>query len=496
MRTRSWWGPLALVLVAGGGGALVFLLGAGRIGAGPWGGIRVAERDHAETPRDQKRWWLAELGLEAYPFEWVWDAANESVATMLPCEVGFLPASATNQVRNCDARCPRPTPTTTHFASCAVDAKLFCKPLNAWPRIPRLEMRDKRPLRSLVDVAALLSARHPPSDATVAIEFMGDSVAEQMFNWAKCGLARAPGVRYVPPTPRNKSNGTWAPTLSNSDAAENPHVVRWIRRATFDVPSLKLRVRLALVRNNRPASDAFLLERLGSPGLDLLVMNWGLHYSFESVTDFTTDMDRVVKALSSSRPPIRGEQPILVFASHFAQHFPWRADGTFVRPASSHQTDTVTCSPLRVSVEQADWNTRELRRVVQAHGLVLEPTPWGRTASARDPCPSNNNNNDDDNINPKKRLHWLPVFDVTADLPTWHVGGGVDCTHLRYLPSLAAPLWDAMYWTVVRETPCDVDIASLKLELEPRQTLRSKPTDRNIRLIDGSREPDMEVPGL
>lgn len=137
----------------------------------------------------------------------------------------------------------------------------------------------------------------------------------------------------------------------------------------------------------------------------------------------------------------------LFYANHPAQHFYGRHPKGWYSATSNALMDTCLPTPKNLQKDEDfdGWTSvlRNLSDYNPQNTVKLFPPPWSKEELAY--CPSLS----DPTKLKSNFIYWLPYQSLTKDFHAYHKMPG-DCTHLISIPQFGTPLWDAMYWAVVR----------------------------------------------
>lgn len=393
-------------------------------------------------------WWWKELGLNKAPFYWAKAREQDpnvdertALEALFRCEssCGHYDSKTFKPAIYWRRQCLNSTTTTqpcemvqgnnSEQGKCAKN-QTNCR------LTPSFHLNQERMLYSLADVA--LEIARGKHTRKVKIVLLGDSIARQMFEMARCHLMRSVSldtgemVRVDP----NANFAGWAPPVSQL-ARDAYNRLTIGKRHTFVIPSALLgevEVSLMLQIAQRALVDdpELLLSICGEA--DLLVSTWGLHYADPHFGDFAAEMAPIVKVWRQCQD--RGTT--VLFAGHPMQHFFERLPefGWYVKGTAHRACAGVPNRTLAAGMDRLDGWTQELRNLTK-----LLPTPWGREELAF--CP---------NLGEKVGVHWMPWVELTRDFEHDHLKcGKLDCSHISLTPQLYSPLWDAMYLAVARD---------------------------------------------
>jgi hypothetical protein len=352
------------------------------------------------------------------------------------------------------------------FDSCVLGEEFQC-PQRV--ELPEFEFIPERRPYTLADTINAIAVGKGTS--SVHILFVGDSTMEDIFNWAKCSLSRTSDVSAV-------DRGSKMFKMPHGERLNEGEHVRWYRTALFDIvrkhssstKNNNIRAQISLARNDEGFENHQLFNPL-CEGTDLIVVNWGLHFTANNQDKYDRMLEKMLPSLSACAKT----NTAIAFLSHPAQHFPESPNGWY---SDAHISPNRRCVPIVNSVEDADWNSQSLRTAIgQLPKHVLVPTPWvfmQDVVNTNRYCRRGLYYNNPDRV----RIHHIPFFDVSASLWDWHLNRTlirhtktIDCTHLLPITSFGTPIWDALFWTALSEVSKQTctEVTPPKYEVGKRQ---------------------------
>jgi hypothetical protein len=329
--------------------------------------------------------------------------------------------------------------------------------------LPEFEFIPERQPYTLADTIAVIANSRSEDRVKdpVRILFLGDSTMEDTFNWAKCHLSRTNNVVAV-------NNSSRMYKMARGENWRATQRVKWYRTSEFDVSvsrdtkdgetiTRNVRAQVSLARSDDGLETGRTIHTF-CEGSDLIILNFGLHFSEVHKEELDKMLYRVLSSLNSCTK----SHTAIAFISHPAQHFPGSPNGWYT---GAHIEPTRRCIPIGNSIDKADWSSQSLRSTIQSlFWHVLLPSPWTSMKEVLETGKFCRNSR----VYARNfvRVHYIPFFDVSASLWDWHLNrehilmqggvgasslGTIDCTHLLGMPSFGRAIWDGVYWTALQE---------------------------------------------
>lgn len=268
----------------------------------------------------------------------------------------------------------------------------------------------------------------------LSITFWGDSVQAQIFNGFECALQRQ-GYRIVgrQDEPRGEPGNMFQPAAvaTRFIASDNTHDDRTVALRFFyqykPNPSVNGTYQTALKE---------IIETT-----DVLVVNFGVHFSWKHRARFRARMQQLWEALYTFASH---RFTLLAFRETTAQHFDADGGDYHLAAAAINSTDGLPnrCVPMQWG-SLAGWREAVVKEEATRAGFRVVGPFDDKPSTAKDDT--------------RPHVVVLPFFNFTAEHPDLHptipatvnssnltAAGAADCTHYCSTPFLWMPLWRSL----------------------------------------------------